>query len=64
MSTFNVTLGRARRMSSLAKQYLAEWRRRSRSRAELLKLDHVELQDIGISRCIAQSEASKPFWMA
>jgi len=32
--------------------------------AELLKLDHVELQDIGISRCVAQSEASKPFWMA
>ena len=42
------------------KQHLVEWR----SRAELEKLSDRALQDIGMSRCTANFEASKPFWMA
>lgn len=62
----NVTFRCPRRVSlwSEVAQYLTEWRRRSRSRAELLTLDDMSLRDIGISRCTAQSEAAKPFWMA
>jgi uncharacterized protein YjiS (DUF1127 family) len=40
-----------------------EWRRRSRSRQELEGLSDATLRDIGISRCDATREASKPFWM-
>jgi uncharacterized protein YjiS (DUF1127 family) len=40
-----------------------EWRRRSRSRAELRSLD-LTSGDFGIFRDTAQWEASKPFWMA
>jgi uncharacterized protein YjiS (DUF1127 family) len=40
-----------------------EWRRRSLSRQELESLSDSTLRDIGISRCDAVGEASKPFWM-
>ena len=46
------------------KQTFAEWRRRVRSRCELANLDESDLQDSGISRSMAEFEASKPFWMA
>jgi uncharacterized protein YjiS (DUF1127 family) len=46
------------------KQTVAEWRRRVRSRSELANLDESDLQDSGISRSMAEFEASKPFWMA
>jgi len=46
------------------KQHLVEWRHRARSRKELMSLNDRCLQDIGISRCTANFEASKPFWMA
>lgn len=46
------------------KQSLAEWRHRSQSRNELKNLSDRTLRDIGLSRCDASSEASKPFWMA
>jgi uncharacterized protein YjiS (DUF1127 family) len=40
-----------------------EWRRRSRSRAELRSLD-LTSGDFGISPDTAKWEASKPFWIA
>ena len=42
----------------------AQWRQQARSRAELAMLNDRVLQDIGMSRCTANFEASKPFWMA
>ena len=41
---------------------VSEWRRRSRSRSELLKLGERDLCDVRLTRCDAVSEASKPFW--
>jgi uncharacterized protein YjiS (DUF1127 family) len=43
-------------------EMVREWRRRSRSRRDLLALGHRELWDIRLSRTEAQHEASKPFW--
>lgn len=43
---------------------IAEWQRRSRSRHELETLSDATLRDIGITRCDAQREIRKPFWMA
>jgi uncharacterized protein YjiS (DUF1127 family) len=42
---------------------LAEWWHFARSRYELEGLDDRCLRDIGMSRCTADFEASKPFWM-
>jgi uncharacterized protein YjiS (DUF1127 family) len=39
-----------------------EWRRRSRSRFELLTLGERDLWDLRLTRIDAVSEASKPFW--
>jgi uncharacterized protein YjiS (DUF1127 family) len=39
-----------------------EWRRRSRSRRELLTLGQRDLCDVRLTRCDAVSEANKPFW--
>jgi uncharacterized protein YjiS (DUF1127 family) len=68
MSTMgpDVTAVRPRRESRWreVKQRFAEWRRRARSRAELMNLSDRCLQDIGMSRSSADFEASKPFWMA
>ena len=47
-----------RRFSAL----IGEWRRRARSRRELLALDDHMLKDIGITRVDAQYEAAKSFW--
>lgn len=41
-----------------------EWRRRSHSRRELLKLGERDLRDVRLTRCDVMSEASKPFWKA
>jgi uncharacterized protein YjiS (DUF1127 family) len=41
---------------------IGEWRRRIRSRDELLTLDDRDLQDIGLTHLDARREASKPFW--
>ena len=46
------------------RQNIAGWRHRVRSRGELMNLSDRDLQDIGMSRCTADFEASKPFWMA
>jgi len=48
---------------SRVKNSLAGWHRRARSRDDLASLSDQQLQDIGISRCSANFEASKPFWM-
>jgi uncharacterized protein YjiS (DUF1127 family) len=68
MSTMNLSISTFRphqvsRWSQL-KIHFAEWRRRARSRQELMGLGDESLQDIGVSRSDAQLEASKPFWMA
>ncbi len=64
--TLEVMTGRPHRGLhwSEVKQCLVEWRRRARSRRELIGLSDRCLQDIGISRCTVDFEASKPFWMA
>ena len=49
---------------SNVKRSLLELRRRAHARYELMNLADRDLQDIGISRCTADFEASKPFWMA
>ena len=46
------------------KQTVAEWGRRVRSRSELANLNESDLKDSGISRSMAEFEASKPFWIA
>jgi len=46
------------------KRRLMLWWQYSRSRSELEGLSDMCLQDIGISRCTAEFEAAKPFWMA
>ena len=43
---------------------LFEWRRRAYSRNELENLSDRTLRDIGLTRCEAHREATKPFWMA
>lgn len=45
------------------KQQLTMWWQYSCSRSELDGLSDKCLQDIGISRCSAEFEAAKPFWM-
>ena len=45
------------------KHQLAEWRSRVRSRHELMNLSDRTLRDIGLSRCDAGHQASKPFWV-
>ena len=57
--------GRQRRLRwNQVKKGLIEWQHRARSRRDLMNLSDVELRDIGITRCTAGYEASKPFWMA
>jgi uncharacterized protein YjiS (DUF1127 family) len=51
-----------RRWSAASAAGIAEWRRRARSRRELMALNERELWDIHLTRCGALFEASKPFW--
>jgi uncharacterized protein YjiS (DUF1127 family) len=68
MSTmrWEVMIGRPHRRLrwSEVKQHLVEWRHPARSRNELMSLNDRCLQDIGMSRCMVDFDASKPFWMA
>jgi uncharacterized protein YjiS (DUF1127 family) len=41
---------------------LSEWRRLSRSRADLARLDDRMLRDIGVTRVDVWREINKPFW--
>jgi uncharacterized protein YjiS (DUF1127 family) len=54
--------GQSLRWSDLMGRFIMWWQY-SRSRSELEGLSDTCLQDIGISRCTAQFEATKPFWM-
>jgi len=49
---------------SEAKRQLTGWWHNMRSRTELESLDDKCLQDIGLTRCSADFEAAKPFWIA
>jgi len=53
---------RLRQGLSFVGALLQEWRRRSRSRAELAKLDDRMLRDIGVTRGDVWREINKPFW--
>lgn len=65
MSTMSLPLLSPGRLRwSQVKNGLAEWRRRARSRSELINLSDADLRDIGLSRCSTDIEGSKPFWMA
>ncbi|MCW8848055.1 MAG: DUF1127 domain-containing protein [Sedimenticola sp.] len=39
------------------------WHERYRQRRALISLDDRMLKDIGISRCEAEHESEKPFWV-
>jgi uncharacterized protein YjiS (DUF1127 family) len=52
------------RWNEVKRQKIREWWHFDRSRYELESLDDRCLHDIGMSRCTADFEASKPFWMA
>jgi len=41
---------------------LKTWRRRANERQTLVTMSDAMLRDIGITRCDAMNEASKPFW--
>ena len=43
---------------------LVQWRRRARARHELQSLSDSTLRDLGLTRCDAAGESTKPFWMA
>jgi uncharacterized protein YjiS (DUF1127 family) len=43
---------------------LKTWRRRAEERQTLVTMSDIMLRDIGITRCDAMTEASKPFWRA
>ena len=45
------------------KHEITDWWHCTRSRHELQSLDDKCLQDMGMSRCITDFEAAKPFWM-
>jgi uncharacterized protein YjiS (DUF1127 family) len=50
---------------SLRKKFvetLREWRRRSRSRRDLMTLSDRDLWDMRLTRAEAGQEATKPFW--
>ena len=41
---------------------LRRWRQLSRDRAELARLTHEQLRDIGLSRADVLREIARPFW--
>jgi uncharacterized protein YjiS (DUF1127 family) len=41
---------------------LRTWRKRSRERSELARLNEYQLHDIGLSRSLITVEIEKPFW--
>jgi uncharacterized protein YjiS (DUF1127 family) len=41
---------------------LKTWRRRAYERQVLVTMNDAMLRDIGVTRCDAMNEASKPFW--
>lgn len=63
--TLEVTAVHRRRVRwTHVKQRIVKWQHRSRSRAELMFLSEMSLQDIGMGRGEAAFEAAKPFWQS
>ena len=52
-----------RRLAALL-DLIRTWRRRAYERQMLAGMNDQLLRDIGITRCDAMNEASKPFWRA
>jgi uncharacterized protein YjiS (DUF1127 family) len=55
----------AHAIPSLRKKFVdavREWRRRHRSRRDLMSLSDRDLWDMRLTRAEAKQEASKPFW--
>jgi len=50
-----------RRLAALL-DLIRTWRRRAYERQALVTMSDAMLRDIGITRCDAMNEASKPFW--
>jgi uncharacterized protein YjiS (DUF1127 family) len=55
---------RIRAMFASAREIIAEWRRRVRSRNELMTLSDGNLRDIGWTKAEVRAECAKPFWQA
>jgi uncharacterized protein YjiS (DUF1127 family) len=53
----------SRRLAALL-DLIRTWRRRAYERQMLAGMNDQLLRDIGITRCDAMNEASKPFWRA
>lgn len=68
MTTMNLSLTSRRHLRpsrwSHFRRNIAEWHRRTHSRQELIGLGNAGWRDLGLSRCDAEFEASKPFWQA
>jgi uncharacterized protein YjiS (DUF1127 family) len=62
LETASRNLDAARGLRAQAKARIAEWRRRARSRRELMALDGRDLRDILLTRCDVLRESDKPFW--
>ena len=58
------TLPVAARWFVSAAVVVTKWDIRRRTRKALLRLDHHELYDIGLTRSQALREAAKPFWQS
>lgn len=69
ITTGKIVLGRASRRLRFRLSYLIQlgelltlWYQRRKQRYALLQLNDRMLSDIGISRCDAEQEGTKPFW--
>lgn len=61
-TVFSTLSTAARRCAASIRARLAEWRRRARSRRDLMALSERELWDLRLTRSDALNEAGKPFW--
>ena len=66
MTSLRITAVRSSRLPRWSELWalIIEWRRRTRSRYELMMLDDRELSDMGLTRSDACNERDKPFWQA
>ena len=64
MTSLNITAVRSSRLPRWRELWalIIEWRRRARSRYELMMLDDRDLSDMGMTRLDACNERDKPFW--
>jgi len=66
MTSLSTTAVRSSRLPRWSELWalIIEWRRRARSRYELMMLDDRELSDMGMTRLDACNDGDKPFWQA